>query len=101
MLADYADRAETAMKDPIASSDRVCHVLYSDFVADQVGTIGRIYAHFGLNPAGIDLAVQSWLGDAANRSDRHGKWSYDLADFGVTEDEVRDRFRTYSDHFGV
>jgi hypothetical protein len=101
MLADYADRAETAMKDPIVSSDRVCHVRYPDFVADQVGTVGRIYDHFGLDPAGIDRAVQSWLGDPANRPDRHGKWSYDLADFGVTEDEVRDRFRVYSDQFGV
>jgi hypothetical protein len=101
MLADYADRAEMAMKDPIISSDRVCHIRYPDFVADQAGAIRGIYEHFDLDPSGIDPAVQSWLSDPANRPDRHGKWSYDLTDFGVTEEEVRDRFRTYSDHFGI
>ena len=101
MLADYADRAETAMKDPIAISDRVCHVRYADFVADQVETIRRIYQHFGLDAEGVEPAVRSWLSDPANRPDRHGKWSYDLADFGVTEDEVRDRVRAYSEHFGI
>jgi hypothetical protein len=101
MLADYADRAETAMKDPIASSERVCHVRYVDFVADLVATVVRIYRHFGLDVDGVEPAVHSWLADPANQPDRHGKWSYDLADFGVTEDEVTDRFRAYSDHFGI
>ena len=46
-------------------------------------------------------STEAPLADPANRPDRHGKWSYDLATFGVTEEEVRDRFRSYTDHFGI
>ncbi len=101
ILDQYADRVEVAMKDPVTESAQVCHVRYRDFVRDQAGTIRGIYDHFGLEPAGVGEAVRGWLADPGNRSDRHGKWTYDLADFGVTEDGVRERFRSYIDHFDV
>lgn len=101
MLGQYVERAERAMKDPLVNSDRVCHVRYADFVRDQLSTIRGIYAHFGLDDEGVEPAVRGWLDDPGNRADRHGKWTYDLADFGVTADEVRERYRAYSDHFGI
>jgi hypothetical protein len=101
MLADYAQRVEVALAAPIVSSDRVCHIRYPDFARDPLGTVGTIYAHFGLAAEGVSEAVSGWLADPCNRPDRHGKWRYDLADFKVTEDEVRDRFRDYAERFGV
>jgi Sulfotransferase family len=101
ILDRYVDRVETALKDPVTDSGRVCHVRYRDFVRDQAATIDSIYGHFGLDTTGVEQAVRGWIDDPANRPDRHGKWAYDLADFGVTEDGVRERFRTYIDHFQV
>jgi hypothetical protein len=101
MLSDYAGRVATALADPVAGSERVLHVRYPDFTADPVGTVGRVYSHFGLAADGVPEAVRGWLDDPANRPDRHGKWSYDLADFKVTEDAVRERFRDYAAKFGI
>ncbi len=101
MLSDYASRVATALADPVAGSERVLHVRYPDFTADPVGTVGKVYSHYGLAADGVAEAVRGWLNDPANRPDRHGKWSYDLADFKVTEDEVRERFRTYAAKFDI
>lgn len=101
ILADYQQRVEAAQQDPIVDSERVCHVRYPDFARDPVGTVRSIYAHFDLPADGVDDAVRGWLDDPANRPDRYGKWTYDLADFGVTADEVRKRFGSYTDRFGI
>jgi hypothetical protein len=57
-----------------------------------VGAIHSIYDHFDLATTGVAQAVRGWIDDPDHRPDRHGKWVYDLADFGVTEDGVRERF---------
>ena len=101
ILRDYAMRAEKARADPIVHTDRVCHVRYADFVNDQVASVANIYAHFGLADAGVPEAVRGWLDDPANDPTRHGKWSYDLAEFGVSADEIRELFAAYCDQFGI
>jgi hypothetical protein len=101
VLSSYVERAELAMKDPLVNSDRLCHVRYPDFVGDPADTVSAIHQHFDLPLTGVREAVSGWLDDPANRPDRHGKWTYDLAEFGVTADDVRERFQTYSNHFGV
>lgn len=101
ILQGYVDRVDVAIKDPHTVSDRVCHVQYADFSTDQVATIDKIYDHFDLDSTGNERAVRAWLDDPGNRADRHGKWTYDLADFGLTADEIRERFGRYVDHYGV
>ncbi len=36
-----------------------------------------------------------------HQRNRHGGLIYDLADFDLSEAELRDRTRPYTDHFGV
>ena len=40
-------------------------------------------------------------GDPGNRSDRYGKWTYDLAGHEVSPDEVRERFGSYRERYGL
>ncbi len=66
-----------------------------------MAVVDAVYKHFGLPSDGVEPAVRAWLDDPGNRGDRLGKWTYDLADYGVTADEVRERFASYCDRFGV
>lgn len=45
--------------------------------------------------------MRAWLDDPGHRSDRFGKWTYDLADYKVSADEVRERFVGYRERFGA
>ena len=100
-LDDFQQRVEKALADPAADGESVCHVTYSDLIADPVAVIHDVYKHFGLPPDGAEPAVRAWLDDPGNRSDRYGRWTYDLADYEVSADEVRERFGSYQERFGV
>jgi hypothetical protein len=82
--------SERARHDPA----QFCDVRYDDLVADPVGTVEAIYGHFGLPLTGAAAdAVRSLA--AASASSRPGGESghrYTLGDFGLTGEEVDDRF---------
>ena len=65
---------------------------YKEFVSDPVATTKGIYESFGLEwtPA-VDEAVTK-LDAESRQGGRRPKHSYDLADYGLTEDEVRAAF---------
>jgi hypothetical protein len=79
----------------------VCHVSYPDLTADPVAVVHAVYKHFGLPLDEVAPAVQAWLDDPGNRADRYGKWTYDLAGHGVSADEVRERFGSYRERYGL
>jgi len=69
-------------------------VVYDDFVADPVGTIGAVYGHFGLTLTGqaadaMRMLCQQTAGTAG--SAHH----YALSDFGLTGAQVDERFAGY------
>ena len=65
---------------------------YKDFVADQAGTVARVYEHFGLGAPPQPVATPS-AGDSAGDGGGHrSSHRYSLADFGLTEAEVDERF---------
>jgi len=101
MLDGFEQRVQRALADPASSSDSVCHVSYADLVTDPAAVVQASYKHFGLPLDGVEPAVRRWLDDPGNRSDRFGKWSYDLADHGISAAEVQDRFTGYRERFGV
>ncbi len=80
--------------------DRVVDVHFADTVGDPVGTVRRIYEHFGMEVTdAIADGVRAYL--AANPRDKHGRHDYDLADFGLDHDEVSARFAPYRERFGI
>jgi hypothetical protein len=77
---------------------RVVDVSHDEFVNDAVGVAKRIYAHFGLplRPAAL-AAFEAHA--AANPRAKHGKHEYELEEFGLSAERVRERFQGYRGRF--
>ncbi|GAA2409557.1 sulfotransferase [Actinomadura vinacea] len=90
------------LADPFAADPAICHVRYPDLVSDPVGTVRGVYDHFGLPvTAEFERRARAWLDAPENRPDRHGKWTYALAEYGLDEDDIDARFAGYRERFGV
>ncbi|MDX1510939.1 MAG: sulfotransferase [Nitriliruptorales bacterium] len=75
-------------------------VLYDRFTADPIAEIRRLYAHFGdeLTPEAEAAMTERLAGRP------HGMWgtyTYDLADHGIDERQVLDRFADYIEAFDI
>jgi hypothetical protein len=101
MLDRYQQQVEKALADPASDSASVCHIRYAALVADPPAVVRAVYQHFGLPMDGVEPAVRAWLAEPGNRSDRFGKWVYDLADHEVSAADIRERFSSYQERFGV
>jgi hypothetical protein len=69
------------------------------FVSNPLGTVRSIYAFFGLElsvPA--RERMQSWI--AADPTSRHGQHHYNLENFGMTAQGLREQFADYRTEFG-
>ena len=78
----------------------VCHIHYLDLVHDPLGTVERLYGHFGLRlaPAAADrirLQVQH------KPNGGYGAHHYRFEDHGLNPAELRQRFARYMQHFGI
>ena len=73
-------------------AEQFADVDYRDFVADPVGTTRGLYRRFGLEwTPGVDRAVRA-LDAGSRQGGRRPQHSYDLGDYGLTEDEIRSAF---------
>jgi len=93
---------ETSVRDRhLLPEDRTVDVFFDRFMADEMGTLQRIY-----DVAGLDFTAQT-RGQVDTYRDGHprgreGRVVYDLRrDFSVTPDEVRASFGFYFDRFDV
>ena len=75
-------------------------VHFDAFMADDLGMVERIYA-LAVQPFDLPTreAIATYL--AGHQRNRHGGLIYDLADFYLTEDDLRKRTEGYIEHFGV
>ncbi|MFI0446514.1 sulfotransferase family protein [Actinomadura sp. 6N118] len=102
----WADRIrrllDSAVRDrDLLPVDRTVDVPFHDFMADEMGTVERIY-----DAAGLELTPKARAQVVTYRDDhprgRDGQVVYDLrADFAVGPKEVRAPFRSYIERFGV
>ena len=97
----WADGITRALRDRDAGcgpADRFIDVMYGDLVRDPLGTVRRIYQHFGrrLTPV-AEERMRTFL--AANPKDKHGQHRYALAQFGLDHDRVRELYRSYCERF--
>jgi hypothetical protein len=80
--------------------EQVVDLYFSDFMADQVGTVRRAYQHFGMDLSDqAAQSMQSFLDD--NPADKFGKHLYQLADTGMDEDYLRGLFTNYESYFDI
>ena len=69
---------------------RFFDVSYGDLVADPVGTAEAVYAHFGLPFGGA--AADAMRALSTGRAAAAAPHRYTLADFGLTQEQVAERF---------
>jgi hypothetical protein len=89
--------AERARHDPARFYD----VRYDDLVADPVGTVEAIYGYFGLPLTGAAADAVRSLAAASPRAQGESGHRYALGDFGLTGEEVDERFAAYADTPGA
>ncbi|QRK12662.1 sulfotransferase [Archangium violaceum] len=83
-----------------ASPEQFLDVHYEELMADPAGQVQRIHRWAGLG--GEEAAsgvVQSWL--AENPRNKHGVHQYSLEYYGLDAQRVAERFRAYTERFGV
>ena len=82
----------------VLPADQSIDVRFTDFMADEHGTLKAIYDLAG-QPFGTDVreAMASFIAD--HPRGRHGGVDYDLADLGLDPDDVAQRLRAYRERF--
>jgi hypothetical protein len=78
--------------------DAVLDIQYEELLADPSATVARIHERFGL---GVDDELRSCLAAEVSllAQHKHGRHDYDLGDFGLGADEVRDAFARYTETY--
>jgi len=106
VAAYWIDRVERLLRACARDRDRIpasqsIDVPFHEFMADDVGTVERIYELAGLDMTpGARAALDDFM--AKNPRGKHGRIVYDLkADFGVEREELRRRFDFYFERFPV
>ncbi len=79
---------------------QVMDVIHGDFHRDPLAVIRRIYAFVELELApDVEAAMRQRISEDPERA--HGQHRYDVTEFGLTEDEIRERFGDYIDQFDL
>jgi hypothetical protein len=65
---------------------------YFDFIADPVAEVERIYRHFGLPYTNAARGAMERSHAESKKGPRAPKHTYSLADYGLTDDIVKERF---------
>lgn len=81
--------AVRATRDPA----QFCDVDYADFSRDPAGTVENIYAHLGIEFTAEARAAVDRTDAESKQGPRAPKHTYSLADYGLTEDQVKERFK--------
>jgi hypothetical protein len=98
--AKWANAVRKAEPVRQAHRGQVLDVVHSHFHADPMSVIRGIYAFAGLElPPQVQVAMQQRIQDSPELS--HGQHSYDVANFGITEGEIRESFGDYMDRFDL
>jgi hypothetical protein len=78
---------------------QVTDVVFTDAVADPVGTAGAILAAVGLDlPDRSVAAMEAWL-DQDHKRETLPVHRYAATDFGLTDDQIRRRFADYTERY--
>jgi hypothetical protein len=80
--------AERARHDPA----RFCDVSYDEFVKHPIQTVAAIYAHFGLTLSAAARDAMRALQTQGAPAPARPAHRYALSDFGLTDDQVDERF---------
>ena len=78
---------------------RVLDLRFKDIIADPVATVRQVYDHAAMDfNAQTEQAVRGWW--QANPADKHGQHRYELADYGLTREQVEVVYADYIASYG-
>ena len=81
-------------------AERSVDVLFDEFMADEAGTVRRVYEVTGQPyTSGAQRATGEYL--TSHRRGRHGRVDYRMADLGLDTAELRAAVAAYNARFGV
>jgi len=90
-----AERAAGTIPPP-----QIVDVHFHHLMRDPVGTVQAAYRHLGLEFTDtFAQAIRTYLKEKPR--EKFGKHRYAATDYGLTDDDLRERFRFYTDHYGV
>ncbi len=99
-VAKWAQAVRRAQGVRRAHPAQVLDVIHGDFHHNPMAVIERIYRFIGM-----ELTPQASTAMAQRVEEKpelsHGVHQYSVADFGLTEDEIRERFGDYIDRFDL
>jgi Sulfotransferase family len=102
MVAGVRATFDRVLRDPMVNDPRVSHVRFTDMVKDPVAVIAGVYATHGLEfTARYEARLRQRLADPAHRVDRHGKFTYTAAEYGLDVQEMTSVFSDYRTRFGL
>jgi hypothetical protein len=91
-VAEGLRRVDAARAD--APAGRIYDVRYHDLIADPLGAVKRLYAHFGYPyTEEFEARAERWLKE--NPQNKHGAHRYNLEQFGLDRRMIDDRFSWY------
>jgi hypothetical protein len=105
IAAYWADRLETmlnaALRDrDLLPADASMDIRFDQFMADDMGTVRRIYELAGQPlPPSSEAAIADYV--AGHQRDRHGKVVYEPEALGLDVGARRTAMRAYTDRFGI
>lgn len=70
-----------------------CDVDYFALIKEPLRTVGEIYSHFGIEMTDAARAAIAHTDEESKKGPRAPKHTYSLADYGLTEEQVKERFR--------
>lgn len=79
---------------------QITDVYFNELVKNPVSTIERIYEKIGLR---ISREFRDKLSEYIkdNPRNKHGNYSYKATEFGISDDDILNRFRFYTDHYQI
>lgn len=95
----WASAMESTARTRARHPARFHDVHHAEFLRDPMGVVRKIYERFdlALSPE-AERRMRAWI--AESPTSRHGEHRYDLTDYGVTAQQVKDRFAPYLErHF--
>jgi hypothetical protein len=99
-VAKWAQAVHKAERVAAAHPGQVLDLVHGDFHRNPMQVLERIYDFIGM--AMTDTARASMARRIAEKPEmQHGVHRYDVADFGLTEAEIRERFGDYVERFDL
>ena len=99
VCASWLDGAQRMMREA-AASNSILHLHYREVVSDPQRAADRLFRHGGHAAGGAGAQrMRKWLGNRSNR--KHRQRQYDLTSFGLDPEDLRARFKPYTDAFGI